>query len=179
MNLYKIILAGCGQSEDSQVSSEKQLETPQIELDTRKYNLEKYLQIKLGNTYEEVEAILGAPGEAMVDNDRLKQYQWTNEDNSNISVAFFDKKATGKSQAHLGSFLSGKNTVTLNKFEKLKEGMTLQEVTDILGSGTETMLIDEDGKEKVMMGWYNSDGSGISVTLFDGKIIDTKKIMLK
>lgn len=178
MVILIIILTGCGQSGEKQ-ANKNQSEPPSAAQDTRKYNLEKYMQIKLGQTYEEVQVILGDPGEAMVNNDRLKQYQWTNEDKSNISVTFYDKKVTAKSQAYLGPFLSGKKVVTLDMYDRLKEGMTLQEVRDILGPGTERMLISDEGKEKVMMGWDNSNGSGISVTFLDGKVIKITKMMLK
>ena len=176
--ILALILAGCSQSGGNQKDkSESERET--ATQDTWKYNLEKYMQVKLGYTYGEVQIILGDPGENMVDNDRLKQFQWTNEDESIISVTFYDNKVTGKSQAYLGPLLTGNKTVTLDMYNKLKEGMTLQEVTDILGPGTERMFVSVEGKEEVIMGWDNNDGSGISVTLFEGEVIKINKMMLK
>jgi outer membrane protein assembly factor BamE (lipoprotein component of BamABCDE complex) len=172
--IFSII--GCSQSDGTQASD---LEPEGIAQDTQKYNLEMYMQIKPGFTYEEVQTILGDPGENMVDNDRLKQYQWTNEDESMISVTFYENEVTAKSQAHLGPLRAGKNAVTLEMYNKLKEGMTLEEVTDILGPGTERMLFHDEGKEEVIMGWDNSDGSGISVTLFDGEVTKKSDMMLK
>lgn len=171
-------ITGCIKTEGIQ-SNKNELASENGAKDTRKYNLEKYMQIKLGNTYEEIQAILGDPGENMVDNERLKQYQWTNEDESMISVTFFDNEVTGRSQAHLGPLLAGKNAVTLVMYNKLKEGMTLEEVTDIIGPGTERMLVSVEGKEEAIIGWDNSDGSGISITLLDGEVIKKTKMMLK
>lgn len=173
-----IIMAGCGQSNVSQ-TSKSQEESTQVVNDTRKFNLEKYMMIKVGSTYDEVKVILGDPGKALVDNARMKQYQWTNEDNSVISVTFYDNKVTARTQTRLGPQLSGKKAVTLNKFDQIKDGMTLKEATDILGQGTERMLITKDGKEEVTLCWENTDGSEMSVTFTDEKVKDKKKLMLK
>lgn len=177
--------AGCGQSGDvesgtgqSNANQSSVSQSQQTEKDDRKYSLEMYQQIKIGNTYDEVVAITGDPGEAMVDNQRLKQYQWTNEDNSNINVTFYDNTVTAKCQAYLGPFLTGAQTVTAAMYNKLKEGMTLQEVTDILGPGTEKMLVIEGGKEKITMGWENSNGSSITLTLLEGKVVKINNLGL-
>lgn len=174
-----LLLGGCGQSGGSQ-DGKSQAEPPQVAQDTRQYNLEKYMQIKMESTYDEVKAILGAPGEAMVDGDRLKQYLWKNEDESNISVTFYDQKVTGKSQAYLGPYLSVRNKVTLAKFDQVLEGMTLKEVSDILGQGTETMRVITEGQEKLIYTWENDEGGGsIGITLLDGKVTKKQKMMLK
>lgn len=183
-----VILAGCGQSADTQKAESKpdgnkggvnQSEPQQTEKDTRKYTLEMYQKIKVGNTYDEVAAIVGDSGEAMVDNERLKQYQWTNDDQSYINVTFYDLAATAKCQAYLGPFLKGNKAVTVSMYNKLKEGMTLQEVTDILGPGIEKMLVIEGGKEKITMGWDNAYSSGITVTFLDGKAIKINSLGIK
>lgn len=180
--LLMIVMTGCrqdapaGKTEATEQTAAKEQTTAQ---DNRRYSLEKYLQIKAGDTYEAVCALLGASGEAMVDNARLKQYKWTNEDKSSLSVTFYDDKVTAKTQDHLGPFLSGANMVTLAKYEKLKEGQSLKEVTAILGPGTEMMLVTGEGQEKRSYIWQNKDGGTISVTLEGDKVTKISKMMLK
>jgi hypothetical protein len=160
-------------------ASEQAATAPPSASDSRLYTMEKYAKIQPGQTYEEVQSILGDPGENMVDNERLKQFQWTNEDDSMISVTFYDNEMIGKAQAHLGPLLEGGQAVTKNMFEQLEEGMTLEEVTSILGSGNERVLNIFDGEVEQIIGWENSDGSEISITLFNGSVTGLSDFMLK
>lgn len=182
--LLVIVLTGCGQnaSPPGKTDAAKQTatggQTTAVQ-DNRKYTLEKYLQIKPGDTFEAVCGLLGTAGEAVVDNNRLKQYKWANEDKSSISVTFHDQKVTAKAQDSLGPFLSGANMVTLAQYQKLKEGLSLQEVTNILGPGTEMMLVTGEGQEKRSYIWQNRDGGLISVTLEGDKVTKISKMMLK
>ncbi|NMA13852.1 MAG: outer membrane protein assembly factor BamE [Clostridia bacterium] len=96
-----------------------------------------------------------------------------------INVTFYDLAVTSKCQAYLGTFLKGNMAVTQAMYSKLKEGMTLQEVTDILGPGTEKMLVIEGGKEKITMGWDNSYSSSITIVLLDGKVTKINSLGLK
>lgn len=175
--LLLIALPGCGQDMPAGIN-DGQEQIPAVE-DNRKYSLEKYLQIKPGDTYEDVRGLLGSAGEIMVDNARLKQYKWANEDKTSLSVTFYDNMVTAKAQDGLGPFLSGAKMVTLAKYEKLKEGFSLKEVVDILGPGTEMMLITGEGQEKRMYIWQNKDGGTISVTLEGDKVTKISKMMLK
>ena len=171
-----LLLAACGQPGADQDNNQPET-APETE-DTRTYTLEQYLHIEMGSSYDEVAAILGSGGEATVDNERLKQYMWQNEDDSNISVNFYDNIVTGKSQAYLGPYLEGKDAVTLNEFDQVSEGMSLDEVSNILGPGTERMRAITDGEEKIILGWDNSDGSGIGITFMDGKVMEKSSLML-
>lgn len=176
--VISLFLTGCGQSGSSK-EGKSQKETPRVVQDARQYNLEMYIQIKMGSSYDEIKAILGEPGEAMVDGDRLKQYMWKNEDESSINVTFYDQKVTAKSQSYLGPYLSGSNKVTLAKFDQVLEGMSLKEVSGILGQGTETLCAKTDDGEKLIYFWENDDGSSIGITLMDGKVTKKQKMMLK
>lgn len=180
---------GCSQPETAPVAesepeqtaqpADAQPEPTEVAADSRLFSLEHYLQILPGQSYEEVQAILGSPGENMVDNERLKQFQWNNEDDSMISVTFFDNDMTGKAQAHLGPLLEGSQRVTKSQFDQLQEGMSLEEVTAILGPGTERVFTLSDGVEERIMGWENSDGSEVSVTLLNNKVTRLSDLMLK
>lgn len=168
--VVSLFLTGCGGQSGGSKEGTSQTESPQVVQDARQYNLEMYMQVKMESTYDEVKAILGDPGETMVDGDRLKQYMWKNEDESSINVTFYDQKVTAKSQAYLGPYLSGSNKVTHAEFDQVLEGMSLKEVLDILGQGTETMRAITDDGEKLIYFWENDDGGNIGITLIDGKV---------
>lgn len=138
-----------------------------------------YNKIDVGKTYEEVKEILGDGGTNTVDTKLIKSYTWTNDDKSTISANFMDNAVTSKSQDNLPPTLSGSKAVTLKMFNKINEGMTTKQVTDILGEGTPRVMVMKDGKKEIMMGWDNSDGSNITVTLLDGIVTDKDDLMLK
>ncbi len=174
--IVALILTGCGQPDGNPVEKDEAKGGVQ---EGKRYTLEMFLQIDMSDSYEEVQALLGDPGENMVNNERLKQYQWTNEDESQINVTFYDNEAVAKSQAYLGPLLTGKQAVTLAMYNKLAEEMAIREVEDILGAGSQRMLALVEGKEEMILAWDNSDGSGISVTFLEGKATKISKMMLK
>ncbi|MDW7670991.1 MAG: DUF3862 domain-containing protein [Bacillota bacterium] len=184
-----LLLTACNQPESTPVAesepeqtaeaADAQPEPTEVAADSRLFSLDHYLQIVPGQSYQEVEAILGSPGENLVDNERLKSFQWTNGDGSMISVTFYDSEMVSKAQAHLGPLLEGGRRVTRSQFDQLKEGMTLEEVTAVLGPGTERVFTLSDGVEERIMGWENSDGSEISVTLTDNQVTRLSDLMLK
>jgi|GEM_PF-451846 len=175
--LLIIALPGCGQGRPAgENDGQEQIE---VVNDNRDYTLEEYLQINAGDSYEDVCGLLGTEGEAVVDNERLKQYKWTNEDKTSLSITFYDGIVTAKSHDGLGPLLSGAKMVTLDKYEKLKEGMSLKEVNDILGPGTEFLLTTSEGQEMRQYIWKNRDGGTIAVTLEGDEVTRISKMMLK
>lgn len=165
--------------EEPSQSTDPTPEPPSAVEDSRLFSLEKYFQILPGQSYQEVQGILGNPGEIMVDNEHLKSFQWTNEDGSMISVNFYDDEMVSKAQAHLGPLLEGGQRVTQNQFDNLQDGMTLEEVTSVLGPGTERVYSLNDGIEERIIGWENSDGGEISVTLLNNRVTRLSDLMLK
>lgn len=183
--ILALLLCGCNDSGAEQGSNDQggsqtanEEDASAVAEDDRTYTLDMYLQIGMGSTYEEVVAITGSPGEASVDGDVIKQYLWTNDDGSNISVTFTDGKANAKTQAYLGPYLKGKDKVTAKLFRQLTEGSSLSEVEDVLGPGTEMMRQIISGEETVTYTWSNSDGSGITIVFEDDKAADINDLML-
>ncbi len=176
MVLAFILFSGCQKAANPQ---SKDTGSDNTASENRKFTLEMYLQIQMNSTYDEVQQILGDPGVAFVEGDVIKQYMWENDDKSNIGVTFNQLKVTGKSQAFLGPYLKGDKKVTQAQFNKIKEGMKPDEVTAILGQGTEILQTLTDGEEKIMIGWNNSDGGTIGVTFINGEVTDTSSMMLK
>jgi len=177
--LLMVVFTGCGKEAPAAEEGGGEAQTAVTAEDIRDYTLEEYLRIETGAAYEDICGLLGDAGEEMAGGDRLKQYIWSNEDDTNISVTFCDNEVTAKSQYGLGPFLSGSKKVTRTQYEKLKEGLSLKEVTDILGPGTEMMSATSEGQETSMYVWQNDDGGMISVTLEGDQVTKISGMMLE
>lgn len=152
----------------------------------------EYDQIRHGMTYEEVKTIMGGnPGEQdsgfRSDSDAENpsvMYHWINQDGSSITVVFSSEDQV----INLGSYnlmpplhtnLSrtednrlqnlSQSPVTIEYYNKLKIGMTYNEVEKVMGSAGKT---DEElynstlNSSQTRRHWLNPDQSGITV-VFD------------
>ena len=139
----------------------------------KKYTYEKFLKVSMGMTYDQVKAILGDGTEESSTGDgadKTVSYTWKNDDGGNISVMIQGTKVTNKAQAGLQSMDA---KVTMEKYNKIKSGMTYDQVKEILGEGqliSETELM---GTKDQMYEWINSDGANMNITFQNGKV-DTK-----
>ncbi|WP_413159997.1 hypothetical protein ACL6C3_16370 [Capilliphycus salinus ALCB114379] len=154
----------------------------------------EYDQIRHGMSYEEVKEIMGGnPGEKdrgfrenSGQEDSPVMYHWINPDGSSITVVF-----NGENQViNLGSYnltpplhtnLSrtednrlrnlSQSPITIDYYNKLKIGMTYDEVKTIMGSEgkTEQELYNSQGESSQRRyHWLNPDNSGI-IVVFDGE----------
>lgn len=145
----------------------------------KKYSYDKFMKISMGMTYEQVKAILGEGVEESSSGDgKLKtvSYSWQNDDGSNISVMLQGNKVINKAQAFLQSMDAN---VTLDKYNKINNGMTYSQVKAILGEG---QLISQGqllGTKTEMFEWINSDGSNMNVTFQNGKVQSKAQFQLK
>lgn len=62
------------------------------------------------------------------------------------------------------------NKVTLEKYNQIETGMTLEEVEAILGEGTENASTEAGDVNIKSYQWINSDGSNIQIMFQDGKV---------
>ncbi|MCM8901330.1 DUF3862 domain-containing protein [Caldicoprobacter algeriensis] len=138
--------------------------------ETKKYTMDQFKQIKMGMTYEEVKAILGEGTEDSSSGEgelKTVSYSWANSDGSNISVILQGGKVITKAQAGLQSMDA---RVTMEKYNKIQNGMTYEEVEAILGEGqliSESQIMDQRTE---IYTWINSDGSNMNVTFQNGKV---------
>lgn len=64
------------------------------------------------------------------------------------------------------------NQITMAKFSSLQEGMTYEQVVSILGSSGEVQSSsDVGGFKTVMYGWSNPNGSNMSATIQNGRLV--------
>jgi len=133
----------------------------------------EYNQLEIGMEYREVKKIMGREGElypeAIATNpDTLKAaYRWRNDDGSEI-VAIFD--FSNSLVRYYSNNLDGTNfgnnpqspIVTSSHLERIKAGMTYEEVVQIIGNGGRRI----DSGSNNTYNWINADGTGLSI-VFD------------
>lgn len=141
----------------------------------------EYNRLKIGMTYREIKKIMGGDGElypeAIATNpDDLKAaYRWRNNDGSAIVAIFdFSDRLVRYYANNLNSPNFGNNSqtplVTSANFERIKVGMTYQEVAQIIGNGGSRSQDGNRGSSSASnttYNWINPDGTGLSI-VFDG-----------
>lgn len=165
-------VAGCNSSKDKKTtkteakSEEKTSGVTVFHKDPCKATYDDYINVKSGSSYDDAVKILGKPNKAVLSSDNIT-YIWQGKDDKSISLVVKDKVVISKSESSLDS---GNESVTIDQYNKLKEGMTLKEAEDILGKGS--MIYEEKTDEflRDMYAYYNEDGSSIILNFRDGKL---------
>ena len=134
--------------------------------DPCKATYDDYINVKTGSSYDDAVKVLGKPNKAVSSSDSIT-YIWQGEGNKNISLIVKKKKVISKSESAIDP---GNQAVTIEQYNKLKEGMTLNEVEDILGKGSMVYEEKTDDYLRNMYAYYNEDGSSIMVNFRDGKL---------
>jgi len=111
---------------------------------------EKFNKIKNGMTYDEVKEIIGSEGTVISESGEkgtdlhTVMYEWETDGLfSAANFMFQGGKLTNKSQ--MGVSDSSDVTVTLDKFNEISNGMTYEEVVEIIGG--EGNLLSETGEK--------------------------------
>lgn len=136
----------------------------------KKYSLDKFMQVQMGMTYDQVKGILGDGTEesSVGDGDaKAVTYSWKNNDASNISIEIQGGKVVNKTQAMLQSMNSG---ATLDKYNQINNGITYEQVKHILGEGELVSQTDIEGAKSEMYEWINVGGANMNITFQDGKV---------
>ena len=138
-----------------------------------KITYENFMNIKMGQSYDEVKAILGEGKESSSSDDggiKTIMYEWQGSGMGNINVTFQDGVVTIKAQAF---FKDNDAQITMEKYNQIQNGMTYEQVKGILGDGelsSETKIMDSDAK---LYSYINKDSSNATFNFSDG-ILDTK-----
>lgn len=159
-------------SQDTKSSgSAKSTDKPKIA--EKKYSYDKFMQIEMGMTYDQVKAILGDGTEESSSGEgdqKTVSYRWQNGDSSNLSVMIQGGVVTNKAQAFLQSMDA---KVTMAKYNQINNGMSYNQVKNILGEGqlaSQSSLLDTKSE---IYEWINAGGSNMNVTFTNGAV-DTK-----
>jgi hypothetical protein len=76
-------------------------------------------------------------------------------------------------------YASAPSGITMQDFLSVRTGMSLEEVTAILGSGTELSRSDIAGYSTVMYSWKNRGGSNMNVMLQNGRVVSKAQFGLR
>lgn len=182
--LLSVTLVACNDSSSSTNSSEAstQAENPikTFHEELTNANYDDYLKVDIGDTYEKAVDILGEPNQA-VKNAGNTTYTWHAKNNATIAlVVDQNNNIVSKSE---GDLKEGYSEITLENYNKIEIGMTLEEVEKILGKGKLTYETNgNDGTNKFvksMYSYYNEDRSCANLTYRDGKLYSKSSNNLK
>lgn len=147
--------------------------------ETKKYSFDKFMQIQMGMSYDQVKGILGEGTEESSSGDgdlKTVSYRWKNNDGSNLSVMLQGGKVVTKAQAFLKNMDA---KVTLEKYNKINNGMTYEQVKGMLEDGMLMSQTELLGTKSEMYGWINSNGSNMNITFQNGKVESKAQFQLK
>lgn len=138
-----------------------------------KVTYENFINIKMGQSYDEVKAILGEGKEissSEVAEIKTVMYEWKGSGMGNMNITFQGGKVTIKAQA----FLKNNDAkITMDLYNKIENGMTYDKVKSILGEGelsSETQIMDSNSKT---YSYINKDGANANFT-FTGDSMSMK-----
>lgn len=129
-----------------------------------KITYDNFLNIKMGQSYDDVVALLGEGKESSssdVGGVKTTMYEWKGTGMGNLTVTIQGGVVTAKAQAFLQD-PSAK--ITMDLYNKIENGMTYEQVKGILGEGeltSETKIMDSDSK---MYSYINKDGTNATFT---------------
>lgn len=149
--------------------------------------MDNYEKVKTGMSYDDVTDILGSKGtetrSSKVGTTESKSYKWEGDKYVRIYVNFRDDKVTSKSQSGLrGSSSSGGggSDISMEKYEKINDGMSISEVEEIIGSKGEETSSSSIGKSTYKAyRWKGEKFSFISVRFKDDKVNSKSQYGLK
>lgn len=135
-----------------------------------KVTYENFLKVNMDSKYEDVFAILGEGKEltsSEVGGVKSVIYTWNGTGISNVTITIQNDVVSGKAQAGLGSKDAG---ITLEKYNQVTDGMSYDEVKEILGEGQITSQTKIMDVECLMYTWMNKDGSNANLTFSSDKL---------
>lgn len=166
--------------EDSNKEKDKKDETKKEEKkEESKINYENFLKIEMGQSYDDVVALLGEGTQktsSEVAGVKSVLYSWKGDGIASINMTIQDGKVSSKVQAGLSK---EKVDLNLEKFETIKDGMTYDQVKEALGEGvlsTQSKIVTS--KHEIYS--YSSKEAGVATFGFiDGKLSSKTQVGLK
>ena len=170
-----------GKSEDSSKaadssakSDEKKAAKPGPDGKTE-LSMEKFMKLEMGMSYDQVKEIMSVEGEKLPGN----SYAWHGENSARINANFQDDKLSSKFQS---SIIPSKGTAELSieKFNKLKSGVSYEEVVKIIGAKGELVSMRKIGDViETEYRWEGQDYDLIKADFADGKVKSLSNSNLK
>ena len=151
---------------ETTTSTVAQKETKVFSEEKKAATYDNFLKVEVGESYDDTVKELGEPNKLVTEGD-TNTYFWTLENGGSISAIVEYGKIVSMSQG----LLTGESTsITIDQYNKLQDGMTIEEVQAIAGSGTLTTEEQMDGYVRSFYSYKNADNSTAIITYHDGKL---------
>lgn len=128
----------------------------------------------MGSSYEDVVALLGEDGAEQSSSDvagiKTQIYSWSGDGISNMNVTLQKNKLILKTQMRLDENFQ---YITLEQYNQLQEGMSYDQVKEIIGEGQILSQSEMMGIDTVMYTWINESGANANLT-FQGDTLQMK-----
>lgn len=174
--MLAVTMFGCGRdnvnvddgkkTEDSSNSNKQEDTMTILSEEQSDANYKEFEKVSMGETYDDAVKSLGEPNKVIKEDDKYT-YIWDCGDDKSISVVIKDGVIVSKAEGLLDS---ESPEVTEEQYNKLKEGMTIDEAFDVLGVGVLTSEEKTDDYVKKIYAYNNSDGSSLILTFRDDKL---------
>lgn len=142
--------------------------------------MEKFKQLEPKMSYKKAVEILGSDGVQMSSSGsgdyKAEMYKWGG-DMEFIVVMFLNDKLTTKTQAGLSKTIN--ESLTLEKYNQLKDGMKYDEVVAILGEGDEQSVTEILGSKTTSYQWKGENYSSVTASFSNGKLNSKSQYGLK
>ncbi|MGX4599863.1 DUF3862 domain-containing protein [Faecalimicrobium sp. JNUCC 81] len=135
-----------------------------------KVNYDNFMKIEMGQSHKDVIALIGEGEEqtsSEVSGIKTAIYTWNGDGISNMNVTIQNGVVAGKAQVGLKK---ADSDITLEKYEKVKEGMSYEEVKNILGEGEISSETKMANIKSVIYSYINKDGSNANFTFTNDKL---------
>ena len=142
--------------------------------------IEKFKQLEPKMSYKKTVEILGGEGTQMSSSGsgdyKAEMYKW-GSDTEFVVVMFLNDKLTTKTQSGLSKNVV--ESLSLEKYNQLKDGMKYEEVAAILGEGEEQSVTEILGSRVTSYQWKGEGYSSITGTFQNGKMTSKSQFGLK
>jgi len=143
--------------------------------------MEKYLQVKPKMSYKQAVEIFGSEGVQMSSSGsgayKAEVYKWSKDDLEFVMLVFLNDKLTTKTQSGLNKNVN--ESLSLEQYNQLKDGMKFDEVVAILGEGEEQSSTEILGSSIVSYQWKGEGYAYASATFQNGKMTSKSQFGLK
>lgn len=170
VGLMVVALVGCGSNNTTEnTTSEKETVKAEVKEDT-KITYDNFLNVQMGQSYTDVVKLLGEGTEqtsSEVAGIKSVIYTWIGSGISNMSVTVQNDVVTGKAQVALKSMDAD---ITLEKYNQITNGMTYDQVKEILGEGQILSQYKIMNVEAILYSYSNKGGSNANFTFSGGSL---------
>ncbi len=145
---------------------------------------QKFVDLQMGITVEDVNKIIGTEGELESSNKfgdiETKSYRW-HEGMANMNCMFQNGQMVSKAMADFSSLVNidGKD-ITLEQFNNIQMGSSYEEVCKVVGrEGLLSSQVNIVGQESIMYTWMNKNGGNFNITFSNGVVSMKSQFGLK